>query len=274
MDAIAVAERGTVPAVTSVRRRRRILLLVAAVILALLATAAAARFVLDLRGIIVEQVPGPPLPPESPLAGPELGTPLPLDVAAARAGMEPAYPADLGPPDSVWLVRAGAVLPEEEGGLLAMAWEPGPDLPPIPGTRWGAVLFVIDPSTYQVELNEARGQFARARAAAEKARRDFGRAEELERDGVASVSVLDARRAERDSTEAEIKSAEARVGAAELNLSYCTVRAPMSIPPEVASPQASDESVKIARPVRKTRRRPKKSASLPPESMRTAKVSA
>jgi len=90
------------------------------------------------------------------------------------------------------------------------------------------VLFAIDPSTYRVELAEAKGQLARARAAAERARRDFERAEELVRDNVASISVLDARRAERDAAEAEIASAEANVRAAELNLSYCTVRAPIS----------------------------------------------
>ncbi len=90
------------------------------------------------------------------------------------------------------------------------------------------VLFAIDPSTYHVELAEAKGQLARARAAAERARRDFERAEELVRDNVASISVLDARRAERDAAEAEIASAEANVRAAELNLSYCTVRAPIS----------------------------------------------
>ena len=92
----------------------------------------------------------------------------------------------------------------------------------------GDVLFRIDPSTYRVELAEAKGQLARARAAAERARRDFTRAEELERGGVASISVLDARRAERDAAEAEIASAEARVRATELNLSYCTVLAPIS----------------------------------------------
>jgi membrane fusion protein (multidrug efflux system) len=92
----------------------------------------------------------------------------------------------------------------------------------------GQVLFLIDPSTYQVELAEANGQLARAKAAAERARRDFARAEQLERDGVASVAALDARRAERDSSQAEIASAEARVGAALLNLSWCTVRAPIA----------------------------------------------
>jgi membrane fusion protein (multidrug efflux system) len=92
----------------------------------------------------------------------------------------------------------------------------------------GQLLFLIDPSTYKVELAEANGQLARTRAAAERARRDFARAEQLERDGVASVAVLDARRADRDSAEAEIASAEAKVGAALLNLSYCTVRAPIA----------------------------------------------
>ena len=53
-----------------------------------------------------------------------------------------------------------------------------------------------------------------------------------------------------------------------------TERAAISISPLVASPQASDDAVKIARPVMKMRRRPRKSASLPPVSMSTANVSA
>ena len=55
----------------------------------------------------------------------------------------------------------------------------------------------------------------------------------------------------------------------------CTVRAPISISPLVASPQASDEAVKTTSPAMKMRRRrPRKSASLPPVSMSTANVSA
>ena len=92
----------------------------------------------------------------------------------------------------------------------------------------GDVLFRIDPSTYQIALAEAKGDVARANAAAERARREFARAEQLVRDDVASVAVLDARRAERDAAEAEIASAKARVRGAELDLSYTTVRAPIS----------------------------------------------
>ena len=41
-----------------------------------------------------------------------------------------------------------------------------------------------------------------------------------------------------------------------------------------ARPQASEEAVKITRPTMKIRRRPNRSASLPPVSISTAKVSA
>ncbi len=52
----------------------------------------------------------------------------------------------------------------------------------------------------------------------------------------------------------------------------CTARAAISTSPLVASPQASDEAVKIARPTMKISRRPRRSPSLPPVSIRTAKV--
>ncbi|HKA13470.1 MAG TPA: efflux RND transporter periplasmic adaptor subunit, partial [Myxococcota bacterium] len=92
----------------------------------------------------------------------------------------------------------------------------------------GDLLFRIDPSTYQVALADAKGQLARAHATAERAQREFARAEQLVKDDVASQAVYDARRADHDAAEAEIASSEARVRAAELNLSYTTLRAPIS----------------------------------------------
>ncbi len=53
-----------------------------------------------------------------------------------------------------------------------------------------------------------------------------------------------------------------------------TTRAPISQPALVARPQKSDATVKITSPTMKIRRRPNMSASLPPVSMRTPKVSA
>ncbi len=53
-----------------------------------------------------------------------------------------------------------------------------------------------------------------------------------------------------------------------------TTRAPISISPLEARPHASDDSVKITRPVMKISRRPSMSASFPPVSISDAKVSA
>jgi RND family efflux transporter MFP subunit len=92
----------------------------------------------------------------------------------------------------------------------------------------GQVLFRIDPEPFEVALAKARGRLASAVAEAERAEHDFARARELYDSKVVSVSVLDQRRAERDAARAARASAEAAVRQAELDLSYCTVRAPIS----------------------------------------------
>ena len=53
-----------------------------------------------------------------------------------------------------------------------------------------------------------------------------------------------------------------------------TTRAPIKNPPLGASPHASEAPVKMASPAIKMNRRPRRSASFPPVSMSTAKVSA
>jgi hypothetical protein len=54
----------------------------------------------------------------------------------------------------------------------------------------------------------------------------------------------------------------------------CTTRAPISSSPLDARPQTSDDSVKTASPMTNIRRRPRRSASLPPLSINEANVSA
>jgi membrane fusion protein (multidrug efflux system) len=90
----------------------------------------------------------------------------------------------------------------------------------------GDVLFRIDPKPFEVALAEARGALARARAAYGLAEAELARAEELRAKKVLSASDYDARREQRDAAAADRQSAEANVAAAELDLSYCTVRAP------------------------------------------------
>ena len=90
------------------------------------------------------------------------------------------------------------------------------------------VLFRIDPESFEVALAEAKGRLASAAAEVRRAQHDHARAQELFDSKVVSVSLLDQRRAERDAARAAQQSAEAEVRAAELDLSYCTVRAPLA----------------------------------------------
>ena len=92
----------------------------------------------------------------------------------------------------------------------------------------GARLFRIDPRPFEVALAEARGQLAQAQAEAHRAGRDLQRAEALFESGVVSPGLIDARRAARDATVAAEAAARARVRAAELDLSYTDIRAPIA----------------------------------------------
>jgi RND family efflux transporter MFP subunit len=90
------------------------------------------------------------------------------------------------------------------------------------------MLFRIDPEPFEVALAEARGRLASAQAEVERAEHDYERASELFESKVVSVSLLDQRRAERDAARAARESALAAVRSAELDLSWCTVHAPIA----------------------------------------------
>ncbi len=142
-----------------------------------------------------------------------------MGVATAREGTIPDRREYVG---TVRAMRSVDVRARVRGYLLEQSYVDGQRV------AEGDLLFRIDPSTYEVKLAETKGELARARAAAAQAKADFARASELFEGRVMSQAELDARRAERDATVAEVESARAAVRAAELDLSYCAVRAPLS----------------------------------------------
>jgi membrane fusion protein (multidrug efflux system) len=150
----------------------------------------------------------PPAPP-----APEVG------VATAVLGSVPDHREYVGNVEAVNRIEVRARV---RGYLLEQLYADG-DL-----VKAGDVLFRIDPSTFDIALAEARGELARTRANAVVAQRELVRAQELYAGKVLSQSLLDARRAERDSSSADVASAEAKVRAAELELSYTTVPAPIA----------------------------------------------
>jgi RND family efflux transporter MFP subunit len=149
----------------------------------------------------------PPAPPP-----PEVG------VATVTLGTVPDRREYVG---NVEAVNRIAVRARVRGYLLEQRFADGDRV------KAGEVLFRIDPSTFEVALAEAKGELARARANAVVAQRELERAQELFSKNVTSRSELDTRRAQRDSSAADVAAADAKVHAAELELSYTTVPAPL-----------------------------------------------
>jgi len=130
----------------SLPSRRRTVLVVAAVLLLLAATAFAAKLVLDIGAVTVELVPGRPTAlPSTAASGADFGRPVSLSRAGTIAGFEAQVPAALGDPDRVWVDRAKVAFePARTAARIVLAWRPGPGLPRIPGTDFGAVLMQFE----------------------------------------------------------------------------------------------------------------------------------
>lgn len=118
-------------------RSKRVFLIAAAIVLLLAGAAVAAKIIIDLGAVVVEVTPGTPGPLPSPTVAP-LGREITLGEARRLLGAEVPVPTRLGPPDGLWAddisTDAGIVT------RITMAWRPGPTLPGIPGTPYGAVL--------------------------------------------------------------------------------------------------------------------------------------
>jgi RND family efflux transporter MFP subunit len=92
----------------------------------------------------------------------------------------------------------------------------------------GDQLYVIDPRPYQAELERAQGELARAQAQLALAETEFKRVSGLVPTNAASEFELDEKRANRDQSKAAQAVAEANVKAAQLNVEFTQVRAPIT----------------------------------------------
>lgn len=93
--------------------------------------------------------------------------------------------------------------------------------------KQGAVLFHIDPRTYQAALDQAQAELARARSQATVSRSEAQRAERLARSAAISIELLEQRRADAGVAQANVQAAQAAVEQARLNLGFTQVRAPI-----------------------------------------------
>src|ERR1700726_781237 len=94
--------------------------------------------------------------------------------------------------------------------------------------RKGDLLFEIDPTPYQIKLNEGIAQLESANARLELATRELNRANELRLKNVIPPQDLDKRVAKKKAEEAAVDSAKAAIADAKFDLDHCRITAPFT----------------------------------------------
>lgn len=92
----------------------------------------------------------------------------------------------------------------------------------------GQLMFVIDPRPFEAEVERTRAELERVETTLKVANLEFERSERLESSRAMSREKMEERRAIRDAARAGVAAARAQLRAAELDLSFTEVRAPMS----------------------------------------------
>ncbi|MFO1311396.1 MAG: efflux RND transporter periplasmic adaptor subunit [Burkholderiales bacterium] len=91
----------------------------------------------------------------------------------------------------------------------------------------GQVLFQMDPKPFQAQVDAAKAQLARQKAAAEVAQQNLARTKPLAQQSALSQKDLDDATGQALQTQAAVEQAQAQLTEAELNLSYTTIRSPV-----------------------------------------------
>ncbi|MPZ16930.1 MAG: efflux RND transporter periplasmic adaptor subunit [Luteitalea sp.] len=92
----------------------------------------------------------------------------------------------------------------------------------------GALLFQIDPRPFQAEVDRLRAELARTRATVQRARLEAQRAERLRAQNAMSLEEQERRAAFAEESAAQVDAVAAALRAAELNLEFTQVTAPVS----------------------------------------------
>jgi RND family efflux transporter MFP subunit len=94
--------------------------------------------------------------------------------------------------------------------------------------KQGDLLFVIDPRPYQAELERAKAEVALANVRLERTGKDLARAQMLVRSRAVSEEEVDTRVSDQRQAQESVQAARATVNAAQLNVEFTQVRAPIS----------------------------------------------
>jgi multidrug efflux system membrane fusion protein len=108
------------------------------------------------------------------------------------------------------------------GELTKVAFREGQDV------QKGALLFQLDPRTYQAAIRKAEATLARNKVVMENAKKDYARYSQLVKDGIVTQEQAEGYRTKAESAAADVSADIAAVDSAKEQLGYCTIVSPIT----------------------------------------------
>ena len=143
-----------------------------------------------------------------------------VTVTAARLQDLPIYLTGLG---SIAAYYTVSVKSRVDGQLVDVKFREGESV------QKGALLAIIDPRPYQVQLDQAQAQLFKDQATLRDAKLNYQRYKDLlQNSGAMSQQQVDTQQATVDQLEGTVRNDQATVENAKLNLVYCHITAPVS----------------------------------------------
>ncbi len=125
-------------------------------------------------------------------------------------------------PGRIAPLRVADVRPRVSGIILGRTFDQGREV------KAGEPLYQIDPKPFEVELQAAEAALAKAEAALLQASQHANRVDTLAKSNAASQAANEVATANLAQAKAELSARNAEVARAQLNLSYATIRAPIT----------------------------------------------
>ncbi|NVN99174.1 MAG: efflux RND transporter periplasmic adaptor subunit [Geobacteraceae bacterium] len=145
--------------------------------------------------------------------------PAPVSVASATIGTVPVYLEAIGTVESLAQVSIKTMV---NGEIKKVHFTEGQDV------SKGAVLFTIDPRPFETALKKGEADLARIRAQLATAKTNAERYGKLVKEGIVTAEQYDLYRTQAESLEADLSSQQANIDSLKVQLSYCTIRSPIS----------------------------------------------
>lgn len=151
-----------------------------------------------------------------PAGGNARGIPVVVAVAAQKS-----VPVDVQAIGNVEAYSTVAVKAQVEGTIEKAYFTEGQDV------KKGELLFTIDARPFQATLQQLKANLARNQANLENAIAQSGRSAKLFEAGIVSQDQFDTYRTTADALRAAVQADKAAIEKAQIDLDYCTIRAPM-----------------------------------------------